>query len=599
MASTTTPSGTASPQHRRVGDLLTRKEAERIRWDHVLKLCEDGVTLETLQAAANVLTKAHYDSAVEDRAISKRCGYPVCARALPQKRKALYKVHRNAGVLLDMQEANQFCSKRCFAASRHLRRQITGKPHLIDIVLPEPNKEDTQAAEQGVMAQPALTSSRHSGSGLADTTSPDHAISEHRTSAAPPAPPTGDGGAHNAVEGFDPDTFDEMADRMRAHLALAHLRRSGGSGSGGESNSMRRSGDDGGDGGDGGGGDDVEMSAEEQDMWRKHDEAMAMLAQMEKQQREQQQRASLDKLVTEQEAEEEVDTDGDEADKRIERKQGDKGNTEEMQQEGRGQDESESKAREDKGQDGDEEEYDSDDIPEEEEEEEEDKEAAEEDDKDDKEEAGSRREERGEANHAVVTSKGQSSAVAVDVGLAPDTLAFLHGHSQQQQQQQQQRPGPTRQEGVGSGRRMLEDGERDIGCDVIERLLPSVDSIAQLNRRRELFLELLQQRAAPLVSFLKLDTVAVADIFRRIVNHFLILADSFVLSKQEWPMVSLLIVCIAGHVDPRIRQRLAQRVNGQMLLERACVLLRTDKEQLQALLAHFRIHDYFVQLSKS
>lgn len=33
-------------------------------------------------------------------------------------------------------ETQKYCSKRCFAISRHLRRQLTGLPHPIEILMP-------------------------------------------------------------------------------------------------------------------------------------------------------------------------------------------------------------------------------------------------------------------------------------------------------------------------------------------------------------------------------------------------------------------------------------------------------------------------------
>ena len=147
-----------SVRNKRIDDLVTRKEAEKIRWDHVLKLCDppqvpselliESVRQRTVFSVcelvadpsssvththththaracthththththvrthahitpqAQVLTKAHYDSVVEDRSIGLRCGYPLCSRPLPKGPKPKFKVAANKGQVLDIEEA--------------------------------------------------------------------------------------------------------------------------------------------------------------------------------------------------------------------------------------------------------------------------------------------------------------------------------------------------------------------------------------------------------------------------------------------------------------------------------------------------------------
>lgn len=86
------------------------------------------------------INQSHYDDIVEERAITKLCGYPLCDVQLEEMPKQQYKISLTTNKVFDISERKSFCSNKCYKSSLYLKEQILTTPLWIrknDDVLPE------------------------------------------------------------------------------------------------------------------------------------------------------------------------------------------------------------------------------------------------------------------------------------------------------------------------------------------------------------------------------------------------------------------------------------------------------------------------------
>lgn len=86
------------------------------------------------------LNQSHYDDIVEERAITKLCGYPLCVNKLGDVLKQQYKISLAKHKVFDITERKSFCSDQCYKASLYLKEQILTSPLWVraeDDILPE------------------------------------------------------------------------------------------------------------------------------------------------------------------------------------------------------------------------------------------------------------------------------------------------------------------------------------------------------------------------------------------------------------------------------------------------------------------------------
>lgn len=86
------------------------------------------------------INQSHYDDIVEERAIVKLCGYPLCDDSLKTIPKQQFIISTAQNKVYDITERKKFCSNKCFKSSVYLREQILTSPLWVrreDDILPE------------------------------------------------------------------------------------------------------------------------------------------------------------------------------------------------------------------------------------------------------------------------------------------------------------------------------------------------------------------------------------------------------------------------------------------------------------------------------
>lgn len=74
------------------------------------------------------INQSHYQDIVEERAISKLCGYSVCGKRIPDMPKKQYFISTKSNKVYDITERKNFCSNFCYKASLHIKKQIDNSP---------------------------------------------------------------------------------------------------------------------------------------------------------------------------------------------------------------------------------------------------------------------------------------------------------------------------------------------------------------------------------------------------------------------------------------------------------------------------------------
>uniref|UniRef100_A0A3B3CCS9 RNA polymerase II subunit B1 CTD phosphatase RPAP2 homolog n=1 Tax=Oryzias melastigma TaxID=30732 RepID=A0A3B3CCS9_ORYME len=77
---------------------------------------------------ATFITPANYRDAVEERSISKLCGYPVCPNQLGKIPSQQFKICTKTNRVYDITERKCFCSNFCYKASKEFELQIPKTP---------------------------------------------------------------------------------------------------------------------------------------------------------------------------------------------------------------------------------------------------------------------------------------------------------------------------------------------------------------------------------------------------------------------------------------------------------------------------------------
>ncbi|XP_052092134.1 RNA polymerase II subunit B1 CTD phosphatase Rpap2-like [Mytilus californianus] len=94
----------------------------------VERLIENPITEEFLKDSCQFIAPHHYEDVVEERAITKTCGYPVCGKLLTAISKQKYHISTKDNKVYDITERKSFCSNHCYKASRYLQNQLSTTP---------------------------------------------------------------------------------------------------------------------------------------------------------------------------------------------------------------------------------------------------------------------------------------------------------------------------------------------------------------------------------------------------------------------------------------------------------------------------------------
>ncbi|XP_006882547.1 PREDICTED: putative RNA polymerase II subunit B1 CTD phosphatase RPAP2-like [Elephantulus edwardii] len=123
------PKQDASKRRAKLEAAVRKKiEFERKALRIVEQLLEENITEEFLLDCGKFITSAHYNDVVDERSISKLCGYPLCQKKLGIVPKQKYKISTKTNKVYDITERKSFCSSFCYRASKYFQAQIPKTP---------------------------------------------------------------------------------------------------------------------------------------------------------------------------------------------------------------------------------------------------------------------------------------------------------------------------------------------------------------------------------------------------------------------------------------------------------------------------------------
>ncbi|XP_044270462.1 RNA polymerase II subunit B1 CTD phosphatase Rpap2 [Tribolium madens] len=74
------------------------------------------------------INQSHYQDIVEERALSKLCGYPLCSKRIPDMPKKQFYISTKNNKVYDITDRKNYCSNFCYRASLHIKGQIDTSP---------------------------------------------------------------------------------------------------------------------------------------------------------------------------------------------------------------------------------------------------------------------------------------------------------------------------------------------------------------------------------------------------------------------------------------------------------------------------------------
>ncbi|XP_050078436.1 putative RNA polymerase II subunit B1 CTD phosphatase RPAP2 homolog [Anopheles maculipalpis] len=99
-------------------------KAQRI----VETLIEPGRTEDELLTMVRDINQCHMEDIIQERAIVKLCGYPLCNNALTNIPKQQYAISVSRNKVYDITERKNFCSGECYKASNYIKQQMLTSP---------------------------------------------------------------------------------------------------------------------------------------------------------------------------------------------------------------------------------------------------------------------------------------------------------------------------------------------------------------------------------------------------------------------------------------------------------------------------------------
>ncbi|XP_071947811.1 putative RNA polymerase II subunit B1 CTD phosphatase rpap2 [Antedon mediterranea] len=109
-------------------ELEQKLELEEKSHTIVERLLECQIEEEFLINCAKFILPDHYKDVVEERAITKQCGYPMCDNVLGQTPKKQYHISMKTNKVYDITDRKCFCSNDCYKASQYYASQISTVP---------------------------------------------------------------------------------------------------------------------------------------------------------------------------------------------------------------------------------------------------------------------------------------------------------------------------------------------------------------------------------------------------------------------------------------------------------------------------------------
>ncbi|XP_014230976.1 putative RNA polymerase II subunit B1 CTD phosphatase RPAP2 [Trichogramma pretiosum] len=94
----------------------------------VEQLLEPDIDHEWLLKNLKNISRCHMEDVIEERAISKLCGYILCSNPLTETIKQQYRICLRSKKVYDVSKRKNFCSSNCYGASNYLLEQMLTSP---------------------------------------------------------------------------------------------------------------------------------------------------------------------------------------------------------------------------------------------------------------------------------------------------------------------------------------------------------------------------------------------------------------------------------------------------------------------------------------
>lgn len=109
-------------------NLVEKKIHEEKAHKIVTRLAVETVDPETLLSIAKYIEPYHYEEIVEERFLSKLCGYPICKNAHKKIPSQKYQISSKLNKVYDIGDRKRYCSAECYKSSKYLETQISSVP---------------------------------------------------------------------------------------------------------------------------------------------------------------------------------------------------------------------------------------------------------------------------------------------------------------------------------------------------------------------------------------------------------------------------------------------------------------------------------------
>ncbi|XP_046388162.1 RNA polymerase II subunit B1 CTD phosphatase Rpap2 [Ischnura elegans] len=94
----------------------------------VESMLEDCVQPDWFLENLQYISQSHFQDVIEERAISKQCGYPLCCQPLGKIPSQQFHISVKTNKVYDITERKHFCSNNCYKASSFLKEQLLTSP---------------------------------------------------------------------------------------------------------------------------------------------------------------------------------------------------------------------------------------------------------------------------------------------------------------------------------------------------------------------------------------------------------------------------------------------------------------------------------------
>ncbi|XP_055542389.1 putative RNA polymerase II subunit B1 CTD phosphatase RPAP2 homolog [Wyeomyia smithii] len=108
--------------------LRKKKECNAKAQSIVEALIEPVENVEWFLHNLRDINQCHFEDVIQERAIQRICGYPLCKEELTNQPKQKYNISLSNKKVYDITERKNFCSGSCYKASAYIKAQMLTSP---------------------------------------------------------------------------------------------------------------------------------------------------------------------------------------------------------------------------------------------------------------------------------------------------------------------------------------------------------------------------------------------------------------------------------------------------------------------------------------